>query len=206
VPLHSWQCVLACRPHRRCCTWWFRVSQHRRKGNRPRRPAMIVGRVHQPAAHRHAAADRPDGDLRPGREAFDGNLRKRDLQTDTPWNTYTRPACRPRRSPCRARRRCWPRCSRATRRCTSWPRATAAAISATTLDEHNRAVNRYQRGVAMPHHEPGFASSASKASTVRASPRTSRPGRSAFRAQGRTVHATREPGGTPLAEKLRAWC
>lgn len=23
-------------------------------------------------------------------EAFDGNLRKRDLQTDTPWNTYTR--------------------------------------------------------------------------------------------------------------------
>ncbi|MGP1630345.1 MAG: endolytic transglycosylase MltG, partial [Giesbergeria sp.] len=24
-------------------------------------------------------------------ERFDGNLRKRDLQTDTPWNTYTRP-------------------------------------------------------------------------------------------------------------------
>jgi UPF0755 protein len=23
-------------------------------------------------------------------EAFDGNLRKRDLQTDTPYNTYTR--------------------------------------------------------------------------------------------------------------------
>jgi hypothetical protein len=23
-------------------------------------------------------------------EKFDGNLRKRDLQTDTPWNTYTR--------------------------------------------------------------------------------------------------------------------
>src|SRR5690606_31701019 len=23
-------------------------------------------------------------------EAFDGNLRRRDLQTDTPWNTYTR--------------------------------------------------------------------------------------------------------------------
>ena len=35
-------------------------------------------------------------------EAFDGNLRKRDLLADTPFNTYTRPGCRPRRSRCRA--------------------------------------------------------------------------------------------------------
>jgi UPF0755 protein len=28
-------------------------------------------------------------------ERFDGNLRKRDLQTDTPWNTYTRPGLPP---------------------------------------------------------------------------------------------------------------
>ena len=27
--------------------------------------------------------------------AFDGNLRKRDLQSDTPWNTYTRPGLPP---------------------------------------------------------------------------------------------------------------
>ena len=37
--------------------------------------------------------------------AFDGNLRKRDLQTDTPFNTYLRPGCRPRRSRCPARQR-----------------------------------------------------------------------------------------------------
>jgi UPF0755 protein len=28
-------------------------------------------------------------------ERFDGNLRKVDLQTDTPWNTYTRPGLPP---------------------------------------------------------------------------------------------------------------
>jgi UPF0755 protein len=28
-------------------------------------------------------------------EAFDGNLRRRDLETDTPYNTYTRPGLPP---------------------------------------------------------------------------------------------------------------
>jgi dTMP kinase len=42
-----------------------------------------------------------------------------------------------------------------------------------------------------------------KASTAQASPRTSGAWHEAFRAQGRTVTVSREPGGTPLAEKLR---
>ena len=43
-------------------------GQHRREGNRarPRDRAPCRRRVHQPTAHRHAAADRPDRDLRPG--------------------------------------------------------------------------------------------------------------------------------------------
>jgi len=51
----------------------------------------------------------------------------------TPRGTPTRaPACRPRRSPCRAGRPCWPPCNRRRAlRCTSWHAATAAASSAT---------------------------------------------------------------------------
>jgi len=64
-------------------------------------------------------------------EAFDGNLRKRDLLADTPWNTYTGAACRPRRLPCRAGARCRRRCSRpAPKRFTLWRAATAAVPSA----------------------------------------------------------------------------
>ncbi len=78
---------------------------------------------------------------------FDGNLRKRDLLTDTPYNTYTRAGLPP----------------------TPIALPSAAAINATlhpaqtddlffvsrgdgsshfsaTLDEHNNAVNKYQRG------------------------------------------------------------
>jgi UPF0755 protein len=80
-------------------------------------------------------------------ERFDGNLRKVDLQTDTPYNTYTRGGLTP----------------------TPIALAGEAAIHAAlhpvsskalyfvakgggrhhfshTLEEHNRAVNRYQRG------------------------------------------------------------
>jgi len=41
-------------------------------------------------------------------EKFDGNLRKRDLLTDTPFNTYTRGVCRRIRSRCRDSRRSRP--------------------------------------------------------------------------------------------------
>lgn len=78
--------------------------------------------------------------------AFDGNLRRRDLQTDTPWNTYTRAGLPP----------------------TPIAMPGVAALNAAlnpaggdmlyfvargdgssqfsrTLDEHNAAVNKYQR-------------------------------------------------------------
>ncbi|PVE44218.1 endolytic transglycosylase MltG [Limnohabitans planktonicus] len=80
-------------------------------------------------------------------EAFDGNLRRVHLSTDTPWNTYTRaglpptPIAMPGKSALMAAVK---------------PAKTAAIYFvakgdgsshfSATLDEHNRAVNRYQRG------------------------------------------------------------
>jgi UPF0755 protein len=80
-------------------------------------------------------------------EAFDGNLRRVHLSTDTPWNTYTRaglpptPIAMPGKSALMA---------------AVQPAKTAAVYFvakgdgsshfSATLDEHNRAVNRYQRG------------------------------------------------------------
>ena len=81
--------------------------------------------------------------------AFDGNLRKRDLQTDTPFNTYTRgglpptPIALPGLASLRAAVR---------------PQATQAlyfvaksdgsgrSVFSNNLADHNRAVNQYQRG------------------------------------------------------------
>jgi UPF0755 protein len=80
-------------------------------------------------------------------EAFDGNLRRVHLSTDTPWNTYTRaglpptPIAMPGKSALMA---------------AVQPAKTAAVYFvakgdgsshfSASLDEHNRAVNRYQRG------------------------------------------------------------
>jgi UPF0755 protein len=80
-------------------------------------------------------------------EAFDGNLRRRDLETDGPFNTYTRRGLPP--TPIALP-------GLASLNATARPEATDAlyfvargdgtsAFSA-TLAEHNRAVNRYQRG------------------------------------------------------------
>lgn len=78
--------------------------------------------------------------------AFDGNLRKRDLLADTPYNTYTRgglpptPIAMPGLAALQA--------------VTRPPRTDAlyfvakgngASHFSSSLDEHNRAVNRYQR-------------------------------------------------------------
>jgi UPF0755 protein len=80
-------------------------------------------------------------------DTFDGNLRRVHLTTDTPWNTYTRaglpptPIAMPGKSALLA---------------AVQPAQTAAIYFvakgdgsshfSATLDEHNRAVNRYQRG------------------------------------------------------------
>jgi UPF0755 protein len=80
-------------------------------------------------------------------EAFDGNLRKRDLQTDTPWNTYTRrglpptPIAMPGLSSLRASVRPEP-----TQDLYFVARGDGSSVFSPTLDAHNRAVNQYQRG------------------------------------------------------------
>ncbi len=80
-------------------------------------------------------------------ERFDGNLRKSDLQTDTPFNTYTRnglpptPIALPGLASLRAAVR--PQPSKALY---FVARGDGSSVFSETLAEHNRAVNRYQRG------------------------------------------------------------
>lgn len=79
-------------------------------------------------------------------EKFDGNLRKKDLQTDTPWNTYTRPGLPP--TPIAMP-------GKAALMAAVQPENTKALYFvakgdgsshfSASLDEHNRAVQRYQR-------------------------------------------------------------
>ena len=80
-------------------------------------------------------------------EQFDGNLRQRDLLSDTPYNTYTRPGLPP--TPIAMP-------GQASLRAALHPAATDALYFVArgdsssqfsrTLEEHNRAVSRYQRG------------------------------------------------------------
>lgn len=80
-------------------------------------------------------------------EKFDGNLRKRDLQTDHPWNTYTRaglpptPIAMPGKAALLAAVQ-----PQATRALYFVARGDGSSEFSATLEEHNRAVNRYQRG------------------------------------------------------------
>ena len=80
-------------------------------------------------------------------EKFDGNLRRRDLQADTPWNTYTRaglpptPIAMPGKAALMAAVQ-----PEATRALYFVARGDGSSHFSATLDEHNRAVNRYQRG------------------------------------------------------------
>ena len=80
-------------------------------------------------------------------ESFDGNLRKRDLQNDTPYNTYTRPGLPP--TPIAMP-------GQASLRAALNPAASdvlyfvargdGSSVFSRTLDEHNQAVNKFQRG------------------------------------------------------------
>jgi UPF0755 protein len=80
-------------------------------------------------------------------EAFDGNLRRVHLTNDTPWNTYTRAGLPP--TPIAMP-------GKASLLAAVQPVKTSAIYFvakgdgsshfSATLDEHNRAVNRYQRG------------------------------------------------------------
>jgi UPF0755 protein len=80
-------------------------------------------------------------------ERFDGNLRKRDLQADTPFNTYTRPGLPP--TPIAMP-------GAASLQAALHPaagdalyfvaRGDGSSQFSRTLDEHNRAVAKYQKG------------------------------------------------------------
>lgn len=79
-------------------------------------------------------------------ERFDGNLRKVDLQTDTPYNTYTRgglpptPIAMPGEAAIRAALDPAP-----TDALYFVSRGDGTHVFSTSLDAHNRAVNRYQK-------------------------------------------------------------
>jgi UPF0755 protein len=78
---------------------------------------------------------------------FDGNLRKVDLTTDTPYNTYTRPGLTPTpiSMPGEASLMAAVR-PEATKALYFVARGDGSSEFSETLAAHNRAVNRYQRG------------------------------------------------------------
>ncbi len=82
-------------------------------------------------------------------DAFDGNLRRGDLRTDTPYNTYTRaglpptPIAMPGKAAMLAALE--PAASSALY---FVARGDGSSHFSATLNEHNQAVNRYQRGIA----------------------------------------------------------
>jgi UPF0755 protein len=79
-------------------------------------------------------------------ETFDGNLRRRDLQTDTPWNTYTRvglpptPIAMPGKSALLAAVQ-----PAATKALYFVARGDGTSQFSGNLEEHNLAVSKYQR-------------------------------------------------------------
>jgi UPF0755 protein len=84
-------------------------------------------------------------------ESFDGNLRKRDLLADTPYNSYTRtglpptPIAVPGKAALLAAVRPEP-----TKALYFVSRGDGSSEFSETLAEHNRAVNRYQRRASAP--------------------------------------------------------
>ncbi len=80
-------------------------------------------------------------------ESFDGNLRRRDLEADTPYNSYTRaglpptPIALPGQASLLAAVKPEP-----TRALYFVARGDGSSAFSETLAEHNRAVNKFQRG------------------------------------------------------------
>lgn len=80
-------------------------------------------------------------------ESFDGNLRKRDLLADTPYNTYTRTGLPP--TPIAMPGLASLKAALAPAQADVYyfvARGDGSSEFSRTLDEHNRAVNRFQRG------------------------------------------------------------
>jgi UPF0755 protein len=79
--------------------------------------------------------------------AFDGNLRKRDLLTDTPWNTYTRTGLPPTPIAMPGKAALLAAVQPAQSKALYFvARSDGTSQFSASLDEHNRAVNKFQRG------------------------------------------------------------
>lgn len=79
-------------------------------------------------------------------EQFDGNLRKRDLQADTPYNTYTRPGLPPTPIAMPGKAALLAAVQPAPTKALYFvARGDGTSHFSSTLDEHNRAVNKFQR-------------------------------------------------------------
>ena len=78
---------------------------------------------------------------------FDGNLRRRDLQTDTPYNTYTRPGLPPTPIAMPGKAALLAAVQPASTKALYFvSRGDGSSEFSANLDEHNRAVNKYIRG------------------------------------------------------------
>ena len=79
--------------------------------------------------------------------AFDGNLRRKDLLADTPWNTYTRAGLPPTPIAMPGKASLLAAVQPASSQALYFvARGDGTSHFSTSLDEHNRAVNKYQRG------------------------------------------------------------
>lgn len=79
--------------------------------------------------------------------AFDGNLRKKDLLADTPWNTYTRAGLPPTPIAMPGKASLLAAVQPADSQALYFvSRGDGSSHFSNSLDEHNRAVNKYQRG------------------------------------------------------------
>jgi UPF0755 protein len=80
-------------------------------------------------------------------EAFDGNLRRVHLTTDNPWNTYTRSGLPPTPIAMPGKAALLAAVQPAKTQAIYFvAKGDGSSHFSATLDEHNRAVNRYQRG------------------------------------------------------------
>ncbi|MDO8317595.1 endolytic transglycosylase MltG [Rhodoferax sp.] len=80
-------------------------------------------------------------------ERFDGNLRRRDLLADTPWNTYTRTGLPPTPIAMPGKASLMAAAQPASSQALYFvARGDGSSQFSDSLDAHNRAVNKYQRG------------------------------------------------------------
>lgn len=80
-------------------------------------------------------------------EKFDGNLRKRDLQTDSPYNTYIRPGLPPTPISMPGQASIHAALNPAPSDVVYFvARGDGSSEFSRTLEDHNRAVNKFQRG------------------------------------------------------------